>query len=259
LRTSLATAFIFAALIASARAQDATSVWRDIDIASEGARPPYNYLDQNNELAGFEIDLGRELCARMKARCRFIAQDWDELIPGLLAGQYDAIMAALEITDERLQTIAFSKPYLRMGQAFASARDKLIRSVDPDALDGLSIGVEADSAHQSYLETMYPKVAIKPYGSLDEAMLDLAEGRIDMVFGGKDVVMDFLKNRKEARCCKYVADAPPAPAFFGEGLGIGLRQTDASLKAAFDRALDEITVDGTYAKLRAKYWDFPVR
>lgn len=259
MRTWLAATLTFVLLVAHGRAQDATSVWRDIDIASEGARPPYNYLDQTNELAGFEIDLGRELCARMKARCHFVVQDWDQLIPGLVAGQYDAIMSTLEITDERLQSIAFSKPYLRMGQAFAAARDKPIRSIEPDALDGRSIGVEADSPHQSYLETMYPKATIKPYGSLDEAMLDLAEGRIDMVFGAKDVVMDFLETRKEARCCRFVADIPPAPAFFGEGLGIGLRQTDASLKVEFDRALDAVTADGTYAKLRAKYWNFPVR
>src|SRR5207248_1195006 len=70
---------------------------RTIRIASEGARPPYNYLE-NNKLAGFEIDLAQDLCDRMQVACTFMTQNWDGLIPGLLTHQYDAIMAAMEIT-----------------------------------------------------------------------------------------------------------------------------------------------------------------
>jgi polar amino acid transport system substrate-binding protein len=259
LRICLVASLAAVVAVPAGRAQDAASVWRDIDIASEGARPPYNFMDPNGELAGFEIDLGHELCRRMKARCRFVSQDWDSLIPNLLAGQYDAVMAALEITDERLQKIAFSKPYLRMPQAFATARDRDLRGVDPDALAGHSIGVEADSTHQAYLEAIYPKSEIKTYGELQDAMLDMAEGRVDTVFGDKDAIVDFLDHRREAQCCSLLGDAPAAPAFFGEGIGIGLRQTDGSLKQAFDKALNDVTADGTYARLRAKYWNFPVR
>ena len=71
-----------------------------LTIASEGARPPYNYFE-GNELAGFEIELGTELCRRMAVSCTFVAQGWDDLIPGLLAKRYDAIMAAMEINEAR--------------------------------------------------------------------------------------------------------------------------------------------------------------
>ena len=112
--------------------------WRTVRIASEGARPPYNYLE-NNKLAGFEIDLARDLCARMKVSCSFIAQDWDGLIPGLLAHRYDAIMAAMEITDEARQKIAFTKPYVRMPSAFMTLKQRATLDTSPAGLVGKAI------------------------------------------------------------------------------------------------------------------------
>ena len=227
-------------------------------IASEGARPPYNYLDGNNELAGFEIDLARDLCARMKVTCRFMAQDWDGLIPGLLNHQYDAIMAALEITDEAREKIAFTKPYIRMPSAFLASKQSEINDASPDSLKGKTIGVESGGAHQNYLDNLYKQSDIRPYATLEEAILDLAEGRLDLVIGDKDAVVDFLKTRREGQCCVIIADLPHDPAYFGDGIGIGLRKQDATLKAMFEKALDESMADGSFAKIREKYFDYKI-
>jgi polar amino acid transport system substrate-binding protein len=226
-------------------------------IASEGARPPYNYFD-GSELTGFEIELGRELCARMKRVCVFQAQDWDQMIPGLLANQYDAVMAALEITDERRETIIFSKPYVRMPAAFLASTREDISDTSPEGLKGKTIGVETGGPHQSFLDDVYKDSTIRAYASLEEAILDLAEGRIDVAFGARDSIGDFMKTRKEAQCCRLVAEAPRDAAHFGEGIGIGLRKTDAALKDAFDKAIDAVVGDGTFAKIRAKYFDFEI-
>jgi polar amino acid transport system substrate-binding protein len=233
--------------------------WREVRIASEGARPPYNYLDPNGELKGFEIDLGNELCQRMNVTCVFFAQDWDSLIPALTGDRVDAIMAALEITDERLQTIDFSKPYVKMPNTFIVSKQTELRNAAPKSLKGRTIGVEADSPHQSYLENAYPDSPVKAYAGLDDAILDLAEGRIDAVFGDKEAVMDFMKNRREAQCCAVLDHVPRDPAFFSEGVGVGLRQTDQDLKAMFNKALDEAIADGAYARIRTKYFDFTIR
>lgn len=232
--------------------------WRTIRIASEGSRPPYNYLDQNGELAGFEIDLGRELCRRMAVSCTFVQQDWDGMIPNLLAGRYDAIMAAMEKTEDRLKKIDFSKSYVRMPSAFLAARQRQIRDPTPAGLAGRTIGVEANGPHQSYLEDEFSNSTIKTYGTLEDAIMDLAEGRIDVVLGDKDAIVDFMKTRREARCCKLLSDVPRDPAYFGEGIGVGLRPDDQDLKAMFDKALDDTIADGTYAKIRAKYFDFEI-
>jgi polar amino acid transport system substrate-binding protein len=247
-------AFVLCNMGGAAIAKD----WPRIRFASEGARPPYNYLNGDSQLDGFEIDLAREICTRLKAECSFVAQDWESLIPGLLAGQYDAVIAALEINDRRREKIAFSEPYLHMPSSFVSARRRQIRDESPDGLAGRTIGVAADTPQHAYLEELYTKSTIKTYDGIEAAMLDLAEGRIDVMFGEKDAVTDFLKNRYEAKCCKLLADAPRDPAYFGEGIGIGLRKEDLALRAAFDKAIDEVMADGTFAKIRAKYFEFEV-
>ena len=228
----------------------------ELRIASEGARPPFNYIDANNELAGFEIDLGREICARLKVKCTFVQQDWDGMIQGLVSDHYDAIMAAMEINDERRAQIDFSKPYVRMPQSFAAARKRKI--LDESALKGRIIGVEQNTPQQAWLEENYKDAQITPFASLEEAMLELANGRIDALLGDKLAIDDFLKNRKEAACCKFLADAPRDPALLGEGIGIGLRKEDGDLKATLDTAIADIVADGTFAKIRSKYFDFEV-
>ncbi len=232
--------------------------WTELRIASEGARPPYNYIDGNNELAGFEIDLARDLCARMKMTCRFVTQDWDGLVPGLLNNQYDAVMAALEITDAAREKIAFTKPYVRMPSAFLAAKQSAIADTSPDGLKGKTIGVEAGGAHESYLDDVYKQSDIRPYATLEAAILDLAEGRVDLVIGDKDALMNFLKTRKEAQCCALIGDAPHELAYFGDGIGVGLRKQDAELKAMFDKALDASIADGSFAKIRDKYFGYKI-
>lgn len=233
------------------------SLWRTVRIASEGARPPYNYLD-GNKLAGFEIDLASELCARLGASCSFIAQDWDGLIPGLLDRRYDAIMAAMEITDDAREKIAFTRPYVRMPLAFLTLKEHATLDTSPSGLTGKAIGVESGSAQESYAGDVYKESDIRPYATLEEAILDLSEGRIDAVFAAKDALADFMKKRKEAQCCVLAADVPHDPAYFGEGIGIGLRKEDTALKAMFDKALDSAMADGTFAKIRARYFDFKI-
>ena len=228
-----------------------------IVVASEGARPPYNYLD-GDKLAGFEIDLGRDLCKRMAVTCTFVAQDWDNMIPGLLAHRYDAIMAAMEIDPSRLAQIAFTKPYVRMPSAFLVLKSTDMPNASPNAMAGHRIGVEQGGTHETFLAKTYPGSRIRRYGSLSDAILDLEAGRVDAAIGDKDAIVTFLKTRRDARCCKILADVPRIPAFFGDGIGIGLRKEDVALKQAFDTALAACIADGTFAAISGRYFDFAI-
>jgi polar amino acid transport system substrate-binding protein len=194
----------------------------------------------------------------MKVVCTFVQQDWDGMIPGLVSNHYDAIMAAMEITDERRERIDFSAPYVRMPSAFAALRHRQIHGASPKALAGRAIGVEDNSSQKAWLDENYDTSEIKPYASLEEAMLDLASGRIDALLADKLALDEFLRARKEAKCCKFLADVPRDPVYFGEGIGVGLRKEDSELKDLFDKAIDDVVSDGTYAKIRAKYFDFEI-
>ncbi len=246
-------AVTFAVMLAGpARATQAHLV-----IASEGARPPYNYFD-GDHLAGFEIDLGTELCRRMGATCTFVAQDWDSMIDGLLAHRYDAIMAAMEITEERKQRIAFTVPYVRMPSAFMVKNDSGLLSDSPAALAGKRIGVEKAGTHETFLLDNYPNATARRYSSLSDAILDLEADRVDAVLGDKDAIVTFLKTRRDARCCHILADVPRDPAIFGDGIGIGLRKEDGALKTRFEQALAACMADGSFAAISARYFDFPI-
>ncbi|HEX8662570.1 MAG TPA: transporter substrate-binding domain-containing protein [Beijerinckiaceae bacterium] len=230
---------------------------RTIRIATEGAFPPFNYLE-GNEPQGFEIDLGKALCAAAKANCTFVVHEWDGMIKALLRGEYDAIMASVGITERRRARIAFSKPYYRIPASFVARKDGDVSAVAPAALAGKTVGTIDGSDHARFLEERYPDVQVRAFASLEEANLDLMAERLDLVLGDKLALIRFLDSR-EGACCRLVADAPFDSAFYHPGVGVGLRKEDIGLKALFDQALDTVIADGTYDRIRAKYFSFDIK
>jgi polar amino acid transport system substrate-binding protein len=231
-----------------------------IRFATEGADPPFNFVDSNNAVQGFEIDVTRAICAELKLECTFELDDWDSLIPDLKAGKFDAIVASLEITEERRQRIAFSEPYYRTPAVFMGRTDTILTDVTPAGLKGLRIGATENSVYAAYLDDRYRATStLLFYANQDEASLDLALGRIDLVLGDKIALAEWLKRGREASCCHFVADAPRDREAFGDGYGYGLRRGDEALKATLDRGLEAIRLRGTYDVIRARYFPFDVK
>jgi polar amino acid transport system substrate-binding protein len=253
--TSVAAALSVCLIICSlpARAEEP----RTIRIATEGAYPPFNFLD-NNEPQGFEIDLAKALCDAMAVTCTFAIHEWDGIVKGLIGKEYDAIISSLEITERRKTRIAFSKRYYFIPPAFIGHKESDLRDVSPADLTGKTIGTTEGSHHFAYLEAHYPKSELRSFAKLEEANLDLLTRRIELVLGDKLVLSRFLKSR-EGSCCRFIADAPVDPAYYGDGIGVGLRKEDKDLKEMFNRAIDRVKTDGTYDRIRAKYFDFDTK
>jgi polar amino acid transport system substrate-binding protein len=229
-----------------------------IRIAIEGAFPPFNFIDQNNELQGFEVDLAKTLCEQMKAECTLVQHEWDGIIRGLLNREYDAIMSSLEILEQRQKRIAFSKPYYRIPAIFIAPKGSEIKDLTPAGLAGSKIGTTIRSDHADYLDRYYKQSEIALYGSPVEATLDLLVGRINAVFGDKRALVSFLESR-EGDCCRILGAAPDVPAYTRQFYGIGLRKEDVALRNRFDQALAALQADGTYDRIRAKYFTFDIR
>ncbi len=228
-----------------------------VRIGTEGAYKPFNYMTEGGKLEGFDIDIAHALCAEMKADCTFTAQDWDGIIPGLQAGRYDAIVASMSITPDREEVVLFTDPYYRSPASFLTLKDGGVTATAPADLAGKTIGAQSATTHAQYLQDKHPDSDLKLYRTLDDAVLDLESGRVDVVMGDKLPLWDWAQD--DAKGLTFVGEDITAVEYFGPGIGIALRKEDAALRDRINAALKAIVADGTYEKINAKYFPFSIR
>ncbi len=226
-------------------------------IATEGANPPFSTIDSSGALEGFDVDIARALCTKMNADCEIAAQDWDGIVPALLARKYDAIVASLNVTEDRKKVVAFTKPYYRSPSAFVIRKGTASNDLSPKALAGKSIGVQTATNHAAFLEDKYSRSIVRLYNTVADAYRDLAAGRVEYVMYDKLAIYDWLKT-PEGACCEMAPGDLTDTSYFGSGVAIALRKGDDALLKRFNDAIDAIVADGTYAKINAKYFPFPI-
>ena len=229
---------------------------KTVRIGTEGAYPPFNYIDAGGNLVGFDIDIAKALCEAAKIGCEFVVQDWDGIIPALLAKKYDAIVASMSITEERKQKVHFTKKYYTTPAKFVAAKDANIE-VSKAGLQGKRIGVQRATVSENYLRDNYGDVAeVKSYATQEEANLDLISGRVDLVIADSVVLLESLLNTDDGKNFEFVGPDISDEKWFGEGIGIAIRKEDDDLVELLNKAIDQIRADGTYQQINAKYFDF---
>jgi lysine-arginine-ornithine-binding protein len=239
--------------------QSSVAMADKIRIGTEGSYPPFNFVDKAGNLQGFDIDIAQALCARMAAECAFVTQDYEGMVPALVAGRYDAIVASLWITDERKQKVDFTKSYYQPQARFAMRKSAATGGdVSPAALKGKTLGAQSSTVHANYLQDVYKDAVIKLYGTQEEANAALAAGKLDGVLADGTSVWRWISQSPEGRCCEFVGPPVKDAKWFGEGVAIGVRKGDTALKERFDRAIDAIVADGTYKAINDKYFPFPL-
>jgi ABC-type amino acid transport substrate-binding protein len=228
-----------------------------ITVATEGAYPPFNYLDRKGLPAGFEMELAQDACQRMKAECEFIAAKWDELVPGLLDKKFDIVMSSLEVNNERRRRLGMSRRYYLSPGAFIAAKGQPFDG-PPSLLRNKRIGVQKDSTHADWLDKSFRRSAqIKRYPTVAEALKGLVDDEVDAVFGDK-VQLWLWSQKPEGKCCEVMGQDIKDTQTLGVGVSAGIRREDIKLRDAFNKALGEMMSDGTYKKLNEKYFPFPL-
>jgi len=220
-------------------------------IGTEGAYPPFNQIDPTGAVVGFDIDIAAALCNEMQVECEFITQDWDGIIPGLLAKKYDAVVASMSITEERLQAVAFTDPYYTNKLQFVAKKDA---AIDPTNLKGKAVGAQRATISASYLEdNMKDEVNIKLYDTQENAYLDLESGRTDVVLADMLVTYEWLQKGAGDKF-EFIGES----VNIDDRIGIAVRKDDEELRQRLNEALAAIVADGTYEKINAKYFPFSI-
>lgn len=223
-----------------------------LTFATEATYPPFESLDTNGQMQGFDIEIIKALCAQMKTQCTFTNQAFDSLIPSLQLGKFDAIFGAMNITPARQQQVDFTDPYYANTASVVTVKDK----AEPLAkgLEGKTVGVQSGTTLAQYLQDTYGnKVTVNTYASEQSAFLDLTSGRIDAVMGDTPLIKDWVKKNNNGN---YVIVGKPISAekYFGKGYGIAVKKGNTTLLQALNKALAEIKANGTYAKIVQKYF-----
>lgn len=237
--------------------QAAAKEWKEIKFSVEGAYPPFSWTTQDGQLAGFEVDLARALCEEVQVKCTIRAQDWDGIIPALLARKHDAIIAAMTITPEREQKVRFTIPYAKVPTRFVTKADRSIEFTQ-SGMSGLKVGVQRATIGDKYLSEMHPDVNIVRYGTFDEAFMDLRAGRIDTVFGGAIGLQSGLLDKPGGDAFHFTGPSFTEEKWFGRGVGIAVRKQDKDLAELLNRGITALHEKGIHQKIASQYFSYDI-
>jgi arginine/ornithine transport system substrate-binding protein len=253
-RVMVAILVIWGCTVGGAAAED----WKKIRIGTEGAYPPFNYIDEKGQLQGFDIDIAKALCQEMGSECEFVVQDWDGLIPGLLAKKFDCIIASMSITEERKQKVDFTEKYYNTPARFVARKSEAM-DLFKNGLKGKTVGAQRATVTEYFLRDNFSDlVKIKSYATIDEANLDLVAGRLDLVIADAVVILGGLLSKPEGKDFMFVGPSFSDKKWFGDGIGIAIRKGSGNLAEKFNQAIKAIRINGVYQTINKKYFDFDV-
>ena len=249
---------------------------KTIRIGTEGAYPPWNNLNAAGELEGAEIDFGNEACKRMGVDCEWITQDWDGIIPALLNGKYDIIIAGMSITEERKEKVNFTNGYMTDGARFAVLKGSGLENLEVAGMDkvnlndaggkeqaaigqliaamnGKTVCVQSATIHQNFLDKhMAGAVEVKLYSDVDTTNLDLIAGRCDAILADVGSTIDYMATDVGTN----VAFTGPtfSGGVFGDGVGGAVRKEDFFILDMWNRAIAEMLADGSLSDITKEHF-----
>jgi len=220
-----------------------------IRIAMSGAYPPFNFVNEENQVVGFDPAIGTEIAKRMGLEAEIVTTAWDGIIGGLLANKYDAIVGSMTITAERDEVVDFVGPYYSDKRAIFTKPDSNIKSLAD--LEGKKVGLTLGETHEDWARDK--GYSINTYKGLPELLLELENGRVDAIVNDSiaAILAMTAKNQEFA-----MFDDPGTEPF---GAGIAIREGNPELAAAMQKALDSMMEDGTYLEYAVEWIGADIR
>lgn len=226
-----------------------------ITIATDATFPPFESIDANGKLVGYDVDLMYAICKAAAMNCNVISAPWDGMIPGLMSNKYDALISQLTVTDARRRVMTFSDIYDRPVFRFV-AKKGTFTDTSPEALKGKVIAVQTGTPMDTYVTKHYPGSTIKHYDGGSAPYLDLTAGRADIFMSYEaQIIYSFLK-KEDGKDYQLVGprltgkDAPE----FGEGVAIAINKKNTALVEKINQGLAKVRADGELGSLNKKYF-----
>lgn len=233
--------------------------WKVIRFGVDPSYPPFESKAPDGSLVGFDIDLGKALCAKINAKCVWVENDFDGMIPALQARKIDAVLSDMSVTDKRLQQIDFTNKISYSPTRMVAKSGSNLQPT-AESLRGKSIGVEQGTIQETYAKTYFePKGAnVVSYQNQDQVYADLKSGRLDASLQDESQASAGFLKTPEGQGFAFCGPELNDPKILGNAAAIGLRKGDTDLKTALNNALAELLKDGTYQTIAKKYFDFNI-
>ncbi|USZ15877.1 transporter substrate-binding domain-containing protein [Moraxella sp. FZLJ2107] len=218
-------------------------------IATEGAYAPFNFTNPDGSVGGFDVDIANALCDKMRVKCEIGAQDWDGIIPALKTGKFDAIVSAMSVTPERSEQVDFSKPYYVNTLVFLAKNDSTFDPTSAAAIEAAKIVAQRSTISSQWLTATYPNSKPQLYDTLDNAFIDLGNGRADAMISDKLPALTWLKSDLGQGFSIKGDDID-----IDDKIAVAVDKGNTELLTKIDDALAAIKADGTYKQIVVKHF-----
>ena len=233
-------------------------------VGMECTYAPFNYRTSSGDLVGYDVDVAKGVAEIIGADLEFVCQQWDGMIPALLANKFDLIVASMSITESRLEKIDFSSPYRDSVGRLVGKSGQDMNLFDPSGnpipenFSGLRIGLERASTYESWFNAKLPNANVVLYDGSEPLYLDLVNGRVDAIMTNPMKAHLRFLAKEEGSGFEFISPAISEVEFFGIGVGIRLRQGQPELKARLDSAIKKLINTGKLTEYALKYFPFPI-
>lgn len=221
-------------------------------IAMSGAYPPFNFVNDKNEVVGFDASIGREIARRIGVEGEIVTTAWDGILAGLLAKKYDTIVGSMTITPEREKVVDFVGPYYHAGRAVFVTEGSDIQTLDD--IKGKTVGVTLGETHEKWARTQ-DGWTVRTYKGLPELLLELQADRVQAIIADNIPVRVAIK---ENGATLRQLDTPDIEGG-SVAIGIAINKKNPELAAAMQAALDEMMADGTYKAIAMEWVGADIR
>jgi polar amino acid transport system substrate-binding protein len=231
-------------------------------VGMECTYAPFNYKTADGELAGYDVDVANGVARIIGAELEFVCQEWDGMIPALLANKFDLIIASMSITDKRMEKIDFSGPYrFSTGRIVGSSKKEMELFDDagnpiPENFDGLRVGLERATTYSSWFEDKLPGADVVLYDGSEPLYLDLQNGRVDIIMTNPMKAHLKFLSKEDGAGYEFKGPTVDEVEYFGIGVGIGMRQGEDDLKGRLNEALKELINSGELETYALKIFPF---